>query len=57
MSPRAVTDYRLLLHETGDQIFRIPWPPTREGFMQSFIAPYRDSAGEAVARDREHSLR
>ena len=45
--PRDVTDYRLLIHDTADQIFRIPWPPTRQGFIDSFITPYADSAGDA----------
>ena len=44
---RDVSEYRLLVHDTADQIFRIPWPPTRQGFIDSFITPYADCAADA----------
>ena len=44
---RDATDYHMLFQETGDQIFRIPWPPTRQGFIDSFITPYVGSAVDA----------
>ena len=44
---RDVSEYRLLVHDTADQVFRIPWPPTRQGFVDSFITPYAESAADA----------
>lgn len=46
-SPREVTEYRLLFQDTGDQIFRMAWPPTREGFIDAFVKPYVGSAIDA----------
>ena len=46
-NPRDISEYRLLVHDTADQIFRILWPPTRPGFIDSFITPYADSAADA----------
>ena len=28
-NPRDISEYRLLVHDTADHIFRIPWPRTR----------------------------
>lgn len=44
---RDITKSRLLFQDTGDQIFRMPWPPTPQGFVDSFITPYIGSAIDA----------
>ena len=42
---RDASEYRVLMHDAGDQLFRMAWPPTRAGFLESFVTPY---AGQGI---------